>query len=181
MSLSSWPLLTPSLRTADSMWVYSTRSNSSSRPPTTYLNAGSCTFDSTWELGDMPRFIACRFQPASALSSAPNTLLVSSRAKSPASIPAKQTDTSDGVIRGREASPPTAEVRQALAWKAMNQVARVVYARSPPSTFIGWPVTNEAASEQSHTTASAISSGFPSRPIFCSAVNFWTRSGLSAV
>src|SRR5712691_8231868 len=37
-------------------------------------------------------------------------------------------------------------------------------ATMPPSTGIGKPVTNDAASEHSHTTASAISSGFPIRP-----------------
>ncbi len=37
----------------------------------------------------------------------------------------------------------------------------------PPSTAIGSPVTNDAASEHSHTMASAISSGFPIRPTGC--------------
>src|SRR4030095_6372985 len=35
----------------------------------------------------------------------------------------------------------------------------------PPSTLMACPVTNEAPSEQSQTTASAISSGLPSRPV----------------
>src|SRR5215475_14968782 len=35
----------------------------------------------------------------------------------------------------------------------------------PPSTLMACPVTNEAASEQSQTTASAISSGVPTRPM----------------
>lgn len=34
----------------------------------------------------------------------------------------------------------------------------------PPSTAIGSPVTNDDASEHSHITASAISSGLPIRP-----------------
>src|SRR5215813_14059971 len=38
-------------------------------------------------------------------------------------------------------------------------------ATSPPSMLMACPVTNEAASEQSHTTASATSSGVPTRPM----------------
>src|SRR5437016_1603240 len=38
-------------------------------------------------------------------------------------------------------------------------------ATNPPSTVMVCPVTNEAASEQSHTTVSATSSGVPRRPI----------------
>src|SRR5215831_15375707 len=38
-------------------------------------------------------------------------------------------------------------------------------ATSPPSTLMACPVTNEAASEQSHTTVSATSSGVPTRPM----------------
>lgn len=34
----------------------------------------------------------------------------------------------------------------------------------PPSTSSDWPVMNRASSVQSHTTASAISSGVPTRP-----------------
>src|SRR5712691_3984317 len=38
-------------------------------------------------------------------------------------------------------------------------------ATSPPSMLMACPVTNEAASEQSQTTASATSSGAPTRPM----------------
>src|SRR5262249_9084662 len=38
------------------------------------------------------------------------------------------------------------------------------WATAPPSTDMACPVTKDAASEHSHTTASAISSGFPIRP-----------------
>src|SRR4029453_10762971 len=38
-------------------------------------------------------------------------------------------------------------------------------ATNPPSTAIVCPVTKDAASEQSHTTVSATSSGVPRRPI----------------
>src|SRR2546425_790628 len=48
---------------------------------------------------------------------------------------------------------------------------------SPPSTGIVCPVTNEAASEQSHTTASAISSGVPTRPMGSLAMTWALRSG----
>lgn len=45
------------------------------------------------------------------------------------------------------------------------QPPRAIYcAIQPPSTAIGSPVTNDEASEHSHTTASAISSGLPIRP-----------------
>ena len=37
------------------------------------------------------------------------------------------------------------------------------FARYPPSITIAWPVVNEAASEQSQTTASATSPGSPRR------------------
>src|SRR2546426_9424855 len=47
----------------------------------------------------------------------------------------------------------------------------------PPSTLMACPVTNEAASEQSHTTASAISSGVPTRPIGSLAMMRALRSG----
>ena len=46
-----------------------------------------------------------------------------------------------------------------------SPVRRAGQARAAPSTFITWPATNEALSEHSHTTASAISSGRPMRPI----------------
>src|SRR5215467_12950322 len=38
-------------------------------------------------------------------------------------------------------------------------------ATSPPSMLMACPVTNEAASEQSQSTASATSSGVPTRPM----------------
>src|SRR6266566_739781 len=47
----------------------------------------------------------------------------------------------------------------------------------PPSTLMACPVTNEAASEQSHTTASAISSGLPIRPRGSMAMICALRSG----
>src|SRR2546425_11517361 len=57
------------------------------------------------------------------------------------------------------------------------------WAEAPPSTAMVCPVTKEAASEHSHTTASATSSGFPLRPagsaiIICSSTGRWcvTRS-----
>ena len=40
----------------------------------------------------------------------------------------------------------------------------------PPSTVMVCPVTNEAASEQSQTTVSAISSGLPNRPMGSDAI-----------
>ena len=43
---------------------------------------------------------------------------------------------------------------------------------------MAWPMTKEAASEHSHSTAAAISSGVPIRPIGSCAI---TRSGPSAV
>ncbi len=39
------------------------------------------------------------------------------------------------------------------------------WAQTPPSTGSVWPVTYRASSESNHTTASAISSGWPIRPI----------------
>src|SRR5712691_12949748 len=51
-------------------------------------------------------------------------------------------------------------------------------ATNPPSTVMVCPVTNDAASEQSHTTASAISSGVPTRPIGSLAMMRALRSGL---
>jgi hypothetical protein len=48
----------------------------------------------------------------------------------------------------------------------------------PPSTVIACPVTNEAASEQSQTTASAISSGCPILPTGCRATIWASISGL---
>ena len=47
----------------------------------------------------------------------------------------------------------------------------------PPSTVIVCPVTNEEASEQSQTTASAISSGVPTRPMGSLAMIRALRSG----
>src|SRR6266481_5665938 len=47
----------------------------------------------------------------------------------------------------------------------------------PPSTVIVCPVTNEEASEQSQTTASAISSGVPTRPMGSLAMMRALRSG----
>src|SRR5919197_885320 len=52
------------------------------------------------------------------------------------------------------------------------------WATTPPSTAIVCPVTNEAASEQSHTTASAISSGVPTRPMGSLAMRRALNSGL---
>src|SRR5581483_10017532 len=46
-------------------------------------------------------------------------------------------------------------------------VVRCYCAIYPPSTGIARPVTNDAESEQSHTAASAISSGLPKRPLGC--------------
>lgn len=50
-------------------------------------------------------------------------------------------------------------------------------ATNPPSTVMVCPVTNEAASEQSQTTASAISSGVPTRPIGSLVIMRALRSG----
>src|SRR5712691_89304 len=50
-------------------------------------------------------------------------------------------------------------------------------ATNPPSTVMVCPVTNEAASEQSQTTASAISSGVPTRPMGSLAMMRALRSG----
>src|SRR5712691_2992020 len=50
-------------------------------------------------------------------------------------------------------------------------------ATNPPSTVMVCPVTNEAASEQSQTTASAISSGCPIRPTGSLAIIRAIRSG----
>src|SRR2546428_10444931 len=47
----------------------------------------------------------------------------------------------------------------------------------PPSTVIVCTVTNEASSEQSHTTASATSSGVPTRPMGSLAMMRALRSG----
>src|SRR5437879_9508718 len=47
----------------------------------------------------------------------------------------------------------------------------------PPSTVMVCPVTNEAASEQSHTTVSAISSGVPTRPMGSLAMRRALRAG----
>ena len=49
----------------------------------------------------------------------------------------------------------------------------------PPSTVMVCPVTNEAASEQSQTTVSATSSGFPIRPTGSLASISAIRSGSS--
>jgi hypothetical protein len=51
----------------------------------------------------------------------------------------------------------------------------------PPSATRGWPVTKEAASEQSQSAASAISSGAPIRPIGSMAVNCASVSGFLLV
>lgn len=48
----------------------------------------------------------------------------------------------------------------------------------PPSTVIVCPVINDAASEQSQTTVSAISSGLPKRPMGCLPINSASRSSL---
>src|SRR5208283_1390156 len=48
-------------------------------------------------------------------------------------------------------------------------------ARNPPSRTRDWPVMNDARSEHIHTTASAISIGFPNRPIgWQPRMNLWT-------
>ena len=51
-------------------------------------------------------------------------------------------------------------------------------ARNPPSIGKTCPVIKEAASEHSHTTAPATSSGVPNRPIGCSAINCGSSSGV---
>src|SRR5579859_160297 len=53
-------------------------------------------------------------------------------------------------------------------------------ATQPPSTGSATPVRNEALSEQSHTTAAAISSGVPSRPTGSPAINICSVSGRRA-
>ncbi len=58
-----------------------------------------------------------------------------------------------------------------LAGYLQDDSATTYRATNPPSIAMAWPVTKEAASEQSHTTAAAISSGVPIRPTGCNAVN----------
>ena len=59
-------------------------------------------------------------------------------------------------------------------------VAGTYWAVKPPSTTMLCPVTNEARSEQSHTTASAISYGRPRRRMGVPATNEASVSGLAA-
>ena len=59
------------------------------------------------------------------------------------------------------------EVEQAAMGLHTEDPAAQALADLPPSTVMLWPVTNEAASEHSQTTASAISSGVPIRPTGC--------------
>src|SRR5215213_4339866 len=51
----------------------------------------------------------------------------------------------------------------------------------PPSTTIACPTTKEAASEHSHRTAAAISSGFPILPMGSCEIIRWRPSGVSPV
>jgi hypothetical protein len=46
----------------------------------------------------------------------------------------------------------------------------------PPSTGSVWPVTNDAASDASHSTAAATSSGLPMRPMGCRPSNCFRMS-----
>ena len=57
---------------------------------------------------------------------------------------------------------------------------RAYWATNPPSTAMIWPTTYEARSEQSQTTASAISSGLAGRPIGCQLSASSRISGLLA-
>src|SRR5712664_41840 len=52
-------------------------------------------------------------------------------------------------------------------------------ATQPPSTAIGRPVTKDAASEHSHTTASPTSSGAAMRPMGSTATNCSSEPGLA--
>jgi hypothetical protein len=77
----------------------------------------------------------------------------------------------------RQQGPPRRGNRWALSYDNTEKAvkhrmeARLCYsAIMPPSTAMVCPVTNDAASEQSHTTASATSSGVPRRPIGSKAV-----------
>src|SRR5207244_5903568 len=51
----------------------------------------------------------------------------------------------------------------------------------PPSTIRAWPTVKEAASEHSHTTALAISSGRPILPIGSSEITLARPSGVPPV
>ena len=55
------------------------------------------------------------------------------------------------------------------------------WAMYPPSGVMVWPVTKEAASEHSQTTASAISSGIPSLPIGVWETILRSKSGFASM
>ena len=74
------------------------------------------------------------------------------------------------LLRGR------LHVRRGIAW--LSQRGTCYRARNPPSIGKTCPVIKEAASEHSHTTAPATSSGVPNRPIGCSAINCGSSSGV---
>ena len=69
-----------------------------------------------------------------------------------------------------------AAVRRGAVW--FSPRGTCYRARNPPSIGKTCPVIKEAASEHSHTTAPATSSGVPNRPIGCSAINCGSSSGV---
>ena len=71
----------------------------------------------------------------------------------------------DRLIERCETRPLVSEIAAGPRFGTAAQPPRPHYcAIQPPSTAIGSPVTNDDASEHSHITASAISSGLPIRP-----------------
>src|SRR4029453_5516058 len=73
--------------------------------------------------------------------------------------------------------------RPRLLWspsaRDKNEASRAHCATQPPSTARGKPVTKDAASEHSHTTASPTSAGAAMRPMGSSATTCSSMPGLS--
>ena len=67
----------------------------------------------------------------------------------------------------KNAKRPEQSMQNGAAWRGrpvLHGIERRYCATRPPSTCIGIPVTNEAASEHNQTTASPTSAGCPKRP-----------------
>src|SRR5579875_871640 len=70
---------------------------------------------------------------------------------------------------------------RAAAGHLIGDASRYIAVR-PPSTGAAKPVTNEASSEHSHSTAAAISSGRPIRPTGCAAPSCaWVPPAAAAI